>query len=253
MFPAEKPFFSTVEVEEIQKLSIPEHVAIIMDGNRRWAKQKSCAIKDAFNGHFRGARVLEEIIGGAIELGIKVITVYCFSTENRGRSKLEVDTLVHLFETYLRENCQKMVERGIRFDVIGTLVGLPASVQEAIIRVREATKRGESLDLVCAFNYGARDEICRAAKKIAQDCLENKIAVDSLSEKLFSSYLDTARWKDPDLLIRTGQEMRISNFLLWQLAYAEFYITDLFWPDFTAHEFLKAIRFYQNRERRLGK
>jgi undecaprenyl diphosphate synthase len=185
--------------------------------------------------------------------GIKVLTVYAFSTENWKRSAVEVKALMRLFKSYLIRQRDSMIEEGVRLNTIGDISKFPKDVNRVFEETVEATKGGTKLDLVIALNYGARDELKRALGAMIEDCLAKKISKEELSEELISSYLDTARWKDPDLLIRTSGESRISNFLLWQISYAEVVVTDVPWPDFTEKDLLAAIHEYQKRELRLGK
>jgi len=231
-------------------LLAPEHVAIIMDGNRRWAKKRGLP---ASAGHLRGAETLTEIVRAASNFGIKVLTVYAFSTENWKRSVVEVKALMHLFKTYLIRERNSMIEEGVRLNMIGDMSRVPKDVLEVFEETIEATKGGTKMDLVVAINYGSRDELKRAIGTMIEDCLAKKISKEELSEDLISSYLDTAKWKDPDLLIRTSGESRISNFLLWQISYAEVMVTDVLWPDFTEKDLLAAIHEYRKREQRQGK
>ncbi|MCI0382749.1 MAG: polyprenyl diphosphate synthase [Chlamydiae bacterium] len=246
----ENEFFSSEELMRIKKGKVPHHVAIIMDGNRRWAKKYGLS---QAAGHRRGAEILTRIVRAAAKLGVKVLTVYAFSTENWNRSRLEIETLMQLLKFYLLKQQPQMVREGVKLDTIGDLNRLPDQIKKILHDVKLATKDGESIELVIALNYGGRNEILRATKAILKDGIEGKIRPEDLSEVVFSKYLDTFRWKDPDLLIRTSGEKRISNFLLWQISYAEIFITDLYWPDFDEEEFLRAIIEYQNREIRFGK
>jgi undecaprenyl diphosphate synthase len=246
-------FFSPEELASLQNHALPYHVAMIMDGNRRWAKKNGfLKTPHPLSGHWAGAANLIRIVEAASELGIKVLTVFGFSTENWARSPQEIETLLKIFENYLREQRLRMVENGICFDVIGDLSPFSENIKEEIEKTREATKWGEKIDLIIAVNYGGRDEIKRALQKIALHLLSGELKIEQLSEEMISSALDTAEIRDPDLLIRTSGEMRISNFLLWQIAYAEVYVTDVFWPDFTPHDLLAAVREFQKRERRKG-
>ncbi len=229
--------------------TVPHHIAIIMDGNRRWAKQKGLP---AMIGHWKGADALTNVVSSAARLGVKVITVYAFSTENWGRSLEEVEALMDLFKTYLLKQREQMVSDGIRLDVIGDLSRLPETVRSVLKETKEQTAHCERIELVLALNYGGRDDIRRATLAIIKDCEEGKLQKEQLSEALFSTYLDTAKWKDPDLIIRTSGQIRLSNFLLWQISYSEVYITDVLWPDFNDTELFNAITEYQRRERRLG-
>jgi undecaprenyl diphosphate synthase len=229
---------------------IPKHVGIIMDGNRRWAKKRGLS---SFQGHFAGSNQLTAIVKAAILHKIKVLTVYCFSTENWKRSKKEVSYLIKLFEKFLKEKKDFMQTNGVRLCTIGDLSVFPAKLQKTIQDAKDATEEGTTLDLVLALNYGARDEIIRATKKILNDYSSNKRDENLLNEKEFSSYLDTALWPDPDLIIRTGGEFRLSNFLLWQISYAEIVVLDVLWPEFTEKHLEEALEVFQKREIRGGK
>lgn len=241
--------YSSEELESVKGANIPRHVAIMMDGNRRWAKLRGLP---NIVGHWQGADSLTKIVKAASELGIEVLTVWALSTENWSRPADEIDGLMHLFKVYLQKQKHKMVEEGVKFDTIGDLSRLPQSVREELEETKKATRGGKKIDLVLAINYGGRDDIRRATQAIVTDCLEGKLLKENLSEAVISGYLDTAKWRDPDLIIRTSGELRLSNFLLWQLSYAEIYITDVLWPDFNEKELLKAVLTYQQRERRLG-
>lgn len=230
--------------------NIPEHVAIIMDGNRRWAKANSLPLSA---GHWEGAEVLSSITEFASELGIKSLTVYSFSTENWKRSESEVKSLMDLFQVYLQKQKKRLCDNGIRFDTIGDLSRFPTSVVKTINNTKEATKNGSKMELILALGYGGRDEICRAMNRILHDFKEGRLESNLITEEIISSYLDTSSRKDPDLLIRTGGAKRISNFLIWQIAYAEVFNTDVMWPEFSAKDFIKAIEEFQSRVRRFGK
>ncbi|WP_213318967.1 polyprenyl diphosphate synthase [Chlamydiifrater volucris] len=241
-------------ISRLRRKSIPKHVAIIMDGNRRWSWLNSpdLAKEGIFEGHQKGAEVLLDLIPIVKALGIETLTLYAFSTENRNRPPKEVSQIFSLVCRCIDEKKSWMKEQGIRFKCIGNLEGLPEEVREKIIDISEETKNQEYLRLALALNYGAKDELVRAFKKIHRDLLANKIALQDLSETLVSSYLDTAEFGNPDLLIRTGGEMRVSNFLLWQIAYTELYMTKVLWPNFGALDFIKAIWAFQKRSRRGG-
>lgn len=263
LFQGEKKFFSPEEIASVKQQAIPRHVAIIMDGNRRWARKKieqkkySLGIpiirqKDIASGHYSGAANVLDIVRASCELGIEVVTLFAFSTENWKRTSFEVQALLKIFELTLKENQKNMVEEGIRFHAIGDLAPFPASLKANIKEIEIATKNGNSIDLVVAFNYGGRDELCRAFKKMCQDVSFGLLDFEDISVEKIGLYLDTAPWKDPDLIIRTSGEMRVSNFLLWQIAYAEIYVTKVLWPDFAPQDLLKAVRAFQMRERRVG-
>lgn len=228
--------------------SIPKHVAIIMDGNRRWAKQRNLS---PVLGHWEGAEVLTEIVNFASLLGIQTLTVYAFSTENWHRADAEVQDLMHLFEMYLKTKKNLMIQNGIRLDAIGDLNKLPKDVLSTFYETKNATSICNKINLVLALNYGGRDELRRALEKIARDVKSNLTQPQDITENMISSYLDTAPWGDPEFIIRTSGELRISNFLLWQASYAELYVTDTLWPDFSTQDFLQAILIYQERFRRI--
>lgn len=229
---------------------VPHHVAIIMDGNRRWAKEKD--MPSAF-GHWKGAEALTEIVKGASNLGIKVLTVYAFSTENWARNPDEVDYLMQLFETYLLQQKQDMIDQGVKLDAIGDLTRLPERLLKVFLDVKHATRLGKNIELVLALSYGGRDEILRGLKSAIQDCEKGVLEKNDLTEDVFARYLDTAKWPDPDLLIRTSGENRLSNFLLWQLCYTEVVITKELWPDFDIKHLEDAVSEYRLRKRRRGK
>jgi undecaprenyl diphosphate synthase len=224
---------------------VPRHVGIIMDGNGRWAAARGLP---RVEGHRRGVERSKEVIEVAAELGIKVLTIYTFSTENWQRPSSEVTTLMRLLELYLKKEIDGLVRNGIVFRTIGDVRRLPGHIQNIIREAEERTSSNKGMILVTALSYSGRSEILRAVKKI----LHAGVKPEELTEEVFSSYLDTADIPAPDLIIRTSGEMRISNFLLWQAAYSEFYFTETLWPDFTKDELLLAIQDYQRRERRFG-
>ena len=228
---------------------VPKHIAIIMDGNRRWAKKRNLP---AIAGHSKGANTLTNIVKKALNLKINALTVFAFSTENWSRSKSEIDNLMKLFEMYLKKQKKFLKKNRVCLNVIGDLSKLPKNLLESFMDVKEYTQENSVLDLTLCVNYGSRDEIKRAVFNIAKDIEEKKILKEDISEKLISSYLDTKNLSDPDLLIRTSGEKRLSNFLLWQISYSEIYITDKLWPEFSVKDFEKAILDFQNRKRRLG-
>ncbi len=230
-------------------LSSPEHVAIIMDGNRRWAKLRG---KNSIEGHYQGAEKLREMVRFAASLGIKFLTVYAFSTENWHRSKEEVDSLMELFGLYLQQEKAGIVKEGVRLETIGNLSELPLPLQATFHEVKEASKEGENITLIIAMNYGGRNELIRGMKKMFCDLKKGKLDAEAVDEKRFSSYLDTASYPDPDLIIRSSGECRMSNFLLWQSSYAEIVVIDTLWPDFSTEDFSSAIEEYQTRIRRGG-
>lgn len=246
----EKPIYSQAEMALVSQIHVPEHVAIIMDGNRRWAKRQGLP---PTMGHWKGADTLTNTVEAAIKLGIKVLTVYSFSTENWNRSQNEVETLIEVLKIQLLKQQEMMIKEGVRFHTIGDISRFPKDLIDVIESTKKVTEKGTVMDLVVALNYGARDEICRAVQTIVKDCMKGQFLQEEISEKLIARYLDTRRWKDPELLIRTSGEKRLSNFLLWQISYSEVYVTDVLWPDFRPRDLLDALLEYQQREHRLGK
>lgn len=231
-------------------MSVPRHVAIILDGNGRWAKAKGLP---RTAGHTAGAKNVEVVCGEAYNMGIEYLTLYAFSTENWNRSKEEVTALMNLLNQYLK-NCLKTAKKNnMRIRVIGDISRLDPSMQEKICLLEKESASYTGLNLTIAINYGSRDEIVRGIKRMYQDVEEHKLDADAISEDTVSKYLDTADLPDPDLMIRTSGEQRLSNYLLWQLAYAEFYFTPVAWPDFHGEELRKAVEAYENRDRRYGK
>jgi undecaprenyl diphosphate synthase len=204
-------------------------------------------------GYWKGAETLLNIVRAAVKLGVKVLTVYAFSTENWKRPPLEVNALMRLFKAHLVKHREAMIEGGVRLNIIGNVSKFPADVRKALKETICKTSSGTKMDLVVALNYGARDEIKRAVVRIVEDCINNKLDKNDLSESTISSYLDTWKWQDPDLLIRSSGESRISNFLLWQISYSEIVLTDVLWPDFSEGDLLNAIRSFQKREMRIGR
>ncbi len=242
-------YFSEEELGKLDMTNIPRHIAFIMDGNRRWARQRDLP---PFEGHWEGGKALMRITRAAASLGVQTITAYAFSTENWGRSPEEVKTLMNIFSMYLRQEKDNMIQNGVRLGHIGDLSLFPDEVLTELRTVEKETASCSKINLVLALNYGGRDDITRAAKKAIQNHLQGNLSLDDFTEKTLASYLDTAPWGDPDLLVRTSGEMRISNFLLWQLSYSELYVTETFWPSFDAHKLHDAILAYQSRERRYG-
>ena len=232
-----------------EKLNVPEHIAVIMDGNGRWAKKRF--MPRGF-GHKAGADALEQALEDADELGIKYLTVYAFSTENWKRSVEEVTGLMNLFRKFLESAIPKSNKNNVRVRVLGERSKLAPDMIKAIENLEESTKNNTGLQFNVALNYGGRDEIARAIKKIAEEVKDGKLSPEDITEEVISSHLDTWEIPDPDLLIRTSGEERISNFLPWQLAYSEFYFTDTLWPDFNRNSFIEAIRHYTKRDRRYG-
>ena len=229
-------------------MKIPNHVAIILDGNGRWAKSKGMPRN---YGHIKGCENLEDICAIAKEVGIKYLTVYAFSTENWKRAKEEVEGLMRIFRSYLKK-CKKIAkENNMCVRIIGDPTAFDSDIQQSIRELEEYSKDFTELHFQIALNYGSRDEITRAVNKMLED-QKNGILTEPVTEEMISNYLDTAGLPDPDLMIRTSGELRLSNYLMWQLAYTEFYFTDVPWPDFKKEELLKAIEKYNKRDRRYG-
>lgn len=236
-------------IEDIINMqALPEHVAIIMDGNRRWAKKNNL---NTPQGHKEGAENLKRIAKFANKIGIKYLTVYAFSTENWKRSQEEVGAIMKLLKFYLLDFFN-WSDENIKINVLGRIAELPNDLKDQIHKIEEKTKNNTGLVLNICFNYGGRDEIVNATKNIAQKVLDGELKIEDINEKLFSDYLYTANQPDPDLLIRTSGEERISNFLPWQISYSEFVFTDKFWPEYDEQEFLNSIQIYQKRTRRFG-
>ena len=245
------PFFrkKRKKLERIKHENTPEHIAIIMDGNGRWAKKKGLP---RIAGHKEGMTVVQKIVRSAVEYDIKILTLFAFSTENWKRPKPEVDFLMRLPKEFLHIYLPEMIENNVRIDTIGDFDSLPPHTRKAIIHAKEQTKDNDGLLLNFAFNYGGRYDIMCAMKEIVKDVDEGKLTIDSVDEQSFATYLNTKNIEDPDLLIRTSGEQRLSNFLLWQLAYTELLFTDVLWPDYNEELFGNAITEYQNRKRRYG-
>ena len=230
-------------------MNVPKHIAIILDGNGRWAKKKGMPRN---YGHAQGSKNVERICEDAYKLGVKYLTVYAFSTENWKRPQDEVDALMNLLRNYMK-TCLKTAEKNrMRVRVLGDKTALDEDIRIRIAELEEATKNNDGLNFQIALNYGSRDEMIRAMKKMCADCKEGNLELDEINESLFETYLDTNDIPDPDLMIRTSGEQRLSNYLLWQLAYSEFYFTDVLWPDFTKEELVKAIEYFNGRDRRFG-
>ena len=232
-----------------EQVKIPRHVAIIMDGNGRWAKAHGVPRQ---LGHKKGCETLEQLVYDAAGIGIRYMTVYAFSTENWKRSETEVGALMQLFRFYAKRLLKVAKERNVRIIMIGERSRFEPDLVEAINRLESETADNTRMTFVIAVNYGSRDEMTRACRKMITDARAGRLTEEEMTEERFSSYLDTAGMPDPDLLIRTSGEERLSNFLLWQLAYAEFYFTDVYWPDFDKAQLLKAIDYYNGRDRRFG-
>ena len=240
---------SILEAIRNEQLNVPKHVAIILDGNGRWAKKRNMPRN---YGHVQGSKTVEQIIEDGYKMGIEYITVYAFSTENWKRSADEVDALMKLLAKYLIDCIERSTKNNMRVRVIGDKSGLDTKLVARINELEKTTKNATGLKFTIAINYGGRDEIRRAVTRIAEDVEKGVITSKAITEDLINDYLDTAGLPDPDLLIRTSGEERLSNFLPWQLAYTEFYFTDVLWPDFTKEDLLTAIRYYNGRERRFG-
>ena len=236
--------------KEIDKNNLPKHLAIIMDGNGRWAKKQG--MLRAF-GHEKGTKSVKETVENCARLGIEFLTLYAFSTENWNRPKLEVDTLMKLLISALKKELKTLQNNNIKLNAIGNLDSLPAGVKKELLEVIEKTKNNTRMTLTLALSYGARDEIINAVKIISEKVKNNIISTDAIDESIINQHLYTHNLPDVDLVIRTSGEHRISNFLLWQIAYAEFYFTDVLWPDFRENDLYEAIISYQKRERRFGK
>lgn len=230
-------------------MKIPAHIAIILDGNGRWAKAKGMPRN---YGHAQGSKNVERICEEAYRMGVKYLTVYAFSTENWNRPKDEVDALMKLLRNYMKTCLKTAAKNDMKVRVIGDKTGLDEDIRNRIAELEEATKDNGGLNFQIALNYGSRDEIVRAVRRVSEDVKEGKVKPGDIDEKMFETYLDTHGIPDPDLMIRTSGELRLSNYLLWQLAYTEFYFTDIPWPDFTKEELSKAIEQYNRRDRRYG-
>ena len=232
-----------------EEYRVPKHVCIIMDGNGRWAKKRLLPRKA---GHVQGARVVEQICEDAYDLGIEYLTVYAFSTENWQRPQDEVDALMNLLRKYMKDSLERSTKNNMRVRVLGDISVLDEDLRQSIRELEEASASNTGLKFQVAINYGGRDEIVRATRKISELVKEGKLNPEDITEKTFSEYLDTAGMPDPELMIRTSGELRTSNFLPWQIAYSEFYFTNVLWPDFDKKELERAIDFYNGRERRFG-
>jgi undecaprenyl diphosphate synthase len=236
-------------VIKIDADNLPQHIAIIMDGNGRWAQKHTIG---RIRGHRKGAQAVRTVVRACREIGIKYLTLFAFSIENWDRPAKEVQALMFLLEEYLKKELEELQKQEIRLTTIGDIERLNPSVKEKLLQVKESTLKNDKMVLNLALSYGAKDEIICAVKKIIEDDKAGKIDIDKLDKETFSNYLYTSGMPDPDLLIRTSGECRISNFLLWQLAYTELYFTNILWPDFTKDDLFKAIASYQKRERRFG-
>ena len=231
-------------------MNVPQHIAIILDGNGRWAKAKGMPRN---YGHAQGSKNVEKICEEAWRMGIKYLTVYAFSTENWSRPENEVAALMKLLRNYMKTCLKTAAKNDMKIRVIGDIEPLDDDIKSRIRELEAATTDNGGLNFTIALNYGSRDELTRAAQKMAKDCAEGKIKAEEIDESVFETYLDTHGIPDPDMMIQTSGEQRLSNYLLWQLAYSEFYFTDVPWPDFTKEELVKAIEEYNHRHRRFGK
>ena len=236
-------------LKKLDRSCLPVHIAIIMDGNGRWAKMKGLS---RIEGHRAGVSTVKEIVLFCNNLGIKILTLYTFSTENWKRPKVEVRALMSILRRYLRKEIEELKKQGIRLKVIGRLSELPSPVRRELENGIKATSENQGLILNLALNYGGRVDILDGVRKLVEDIQEGKCTLGDLNEELFSRYLYTSGLPDPDMLIRTAGEMRVSNFLLWQISYAEIWVTPTYWPDFHRAHLLQAIVDYQMRERRFG-
>lgn len=236
--------------DQIDFSNLPQHIAIIMDGNGRWAKKKGAA---RIFGHRNAIQAVTDVTEGCGELGIKYLTLYAFSTENWGRPKDEVDGLMELLVNTLKKEIQNLMENQVKLQTIGDISHLPKACQKNLEEAKEMTSRNTGLTVLLALNYSGRWEILKAARKLAEEAQAGQLHPEDIDERLFSSLMETAGVPDPELLIRTSGELRISNFLLWQIAYTELYITKTLWPDFRKEDLYEAIYSYQHRERRFGK
>jgi undecaprenyl diphosphate synthase len=235
---------------DIDPAHLPQHVAVIMDGNGRWAEQRGLS---RLHGHRVGKESVRAVVETARRLNIRYLSLYAFSTENWNRPPREVDGLMSLLRRYLATELDKMMKNQIRLVAVGSLRKLPPAVREALRATIDATKRNSGMTVILAVSYGAREELARAARAIARRVERGELRADQVTEETLAAHLGTAGIPDPDLLIRTSGEMRLSNFFLWQLAYTELFVTDTLWPDFRERDFLQALAFFQQRERRFGR
>jgi len=238
------------KIEDLDAHNLPKHLAIIMDGNGRWAKQKG---KLRVFGHENGVKTVRSTVENCVKIGIEHLTLYTFSTENWNRPKLEVETLMRLLVSSLKKELPSFNKNNIRLNTIGNIAALPKNAHAELVDVMEKTKDNQGMTLTLALSYGSREELTSAVKAIAVKVKNNIISPEFIDETIINTHLYTHNLPDVDLLIRTSGEHRISNFLLWQIAYAELYFIDVFWPDFKEHHLVEAIKNYQNRERRFGK
>ncbi len=234
----------------LEKERLPRHVAVIMDGNGRWAKERGLS---RIEGHKRGKEAVRAVVETAREIGLEFLTLYAFSTENWQRPATEVRALMSLLRRYLRTELHRLMKNHIRLQAVGDLNRLPTTVRQALDETIQATQANTGITVVLAVSYGGREEIVAAVRALAQAVQDGRVSPSDVDERLFTQYLWTTNIPDPDLLIRTSGEFRLSNFLLWQVAYTEIYVTETLWPDFGREEFLQAIADYQGRERRFGR
>ena len=237
------------DIPSLRPDSLPRHIAIIMDGNGRWAKKRSL---NRIRGHREGAESVRDIVRACREIGIEVLTLYAFSTENWQRPRQEISALMSLLKEFLRSEAAEMMENGIRLKAIGQIERFPGDVVKVLQEVMDMTRENRGMILNLALSYGGRDEIVEAARKIADEVLAGRLQPEEITKAVFSNYLYTREIPEPDLLVRTSGEMRISNFLLWQIAYTEICVTHTLWPDFRREELIRILRDYQKRERRFG-
>ncbi len=240
---------ATAALETVRQGEVPVHVAVIMDGNGRWARRRGLP---RWEGHRAGMTAVREIIEGAAEAGVAHLTLYAFSDENWFRPSIEVEALMTLLQEYVRSQREALVKHGIRVTVFGDRLRLPEEARRAISELEASTEGGTALEVHLAISYGSRAELAGVARTLARRCLEGELAPEEIDAERFGAELLTRDWPDPDLLIRTSGEQRISNFLLWQLAYAELFVTDVLWPDFTREHLFGALVDYRRRERRFG-
>lgn len=245
-----KPSLSPELPTDLDKNRLPQHVAVIMDGNGRWAKSRGLP---RIMGHQRGVDALKDLLRCCRDWGIPALTAYAFSTENWGRPLEEVEFLMTLFERVLRRELEEMMQENVKIRFIGNLSALPESLRREIVKSQAETSKNSGIQFTVATNYGGREEIVQACQAIARQVQQGLVSPEAIDESLFAQYLYTAGIPNPDLLIRSSGEMRISNFLLWQMAYAEIYVTDTLWPDFDRVQFHRALKDYQGRHRRFGK
>lgn len=239
-----------MDINQLDKTRLPKHLAIIMDGNGRWAKKQGLL---RVRGHEKGAKAVRQTVEACAQLGIQNLTLYAFSTENWNRPKLEVDTLMKLLVSSLRKELKTLQENHISLKAIGSLDSLPKSAKKELDEVIEATSKNTHMNLTLALSYGSREELVSVVKTVAQEVKKGNLEIDEVNDDIINKYLYTHYMPDVDLLIRTSGEKRISNFLLWQIAYAELYFTDVLWPDFREEHLVDALNNYQDRERRYGK